>query len=493
MKILMIYPKCPETFWGFKYALRFISKKASLPPLGLLTVASLLPANWEKRLIDTHVKKLTNRDILWADYVFISAMIIQEKSVREVIERCKALGRKIVAGGPLFTTNLEQFSDVDHLVLNEAEVNLPKFITDLKNGNPEHIYDNTRKADMTKSPLPMLDLIKSRPYATMSIQFSRGCPLDCEFCNVTVLLGRQYRTKTKEQILMEMENIYRKGWKGGVFFVDDNFIGNKAKLKNEILPAIIGWMRAKNYPFSFITQASLDLSDDPELMKMMALAGFNVVFIGIESVDEKSLLECNKFKNQNRDLIACVKKIQKNGLEVQAGFIVGFDSDSPTIFERIIDFVQKSGIATSMVGMLNAPKGTKLYKRLQREGRIVKADTGDNTDFATNLEPLMGSETLLNGYRKILQKIYSPKYYYARLIIFLKNYKPLSLNRHNFSFNRIMAGLKSVLWLGIIGKERVQYWKIFFWSLLKKPKLFPLAITLSIYGHHFRRVFEKQK
>ena len=420
MKILMVYPKYPDTFWSFKHALQFISKIAAFPPLGLLTVASLLPEKWEKRLIDMNVSDLIEDDLKWADYVFISAMVVQKKSALEVIRRCKNLGIKVVAGGPLFTTGYKEFEDIDHFVLNEAENTLPAFLDALKKGCPQHIYTSKEWPDLKKSPSPQWELINMKKYASMCIQYSRGCPFDCEFCDIIALNGHKPRTKSKGQILDELEVLYTQGWRGGVFFVDDNFIGNKERLKKELLPSLIHWMKQKKYPFSFFTETSINLSDDEELMQLLVKAGFRKVFIGIETPNEESLTECNKYLNKNRDLVACVKIIQGNGLEVQGGFIVGFDNDPLSIFERQINFIQKSGIVTAMVGLLSALPGTKLYQRLKKEDRLLKVPSGDNTDFSINFIPKMNVETLINGYKKILNTIYSPKYYYKRVITFLK-------------------------------------------------------------------------
>jgi radical SAM superfamily enzyme YgiQ (UPF0313 family) len=487
MKILLIYPKYPETFWSFKYALKFISKKASFPPLGLLTVASMLPKEWEKRLIDMNISPLTEKDIDWADYVFISAMAIQKNSVKEIIKKCKKCGAKIVAGGPLFTMDYEEFHDIDYLVLNEAENTLFPFLNDLEKGSARHIYISNEWPDIRKTPLPDWTLIDMKKYASMSIQYSRGCPYNCEFCDIPVLNGRAPRTKDKDQVIAELNAIYKHGWRGGVFFVDDNFIGNRKKLKKEILPSIIEWMKRYKFPFSFFTEASINISDDDELMHLMVEAGFDKVFIGIETPNEESLTECNKFQNKSRDLLYCVKKIQNQGLEVQGGFIVGFDNDPPSIFERQINFIQKSGIVTAMVGLLNAPKGTRLYQRLKKENRLLTEISGDNTDFSLNCVPKMDYETLIEGYKKILHTIYSPRYFYYRVITLLKQYKPRK-RKANFKFHHIKAFLKSVWLLGIREKERLHYWKLIFWTLLRRPRFFPLAITFAIYGFHFRKI-----
>ena len=490
MKILLVYPKIPITYWGFQHALKFISKKAAFPPLGLLTIAAMLPEHFEKKLIDMNVEILKERDILWADYVFISAMVVQKDSVRDVLLRCKNAGVKTAAGGPLFTSEYELFDDVDHLVLNEGELTMPEFIRDLELGKPKHIYTSTEWADLNATPVPEWGLIDVKKYASLNIQYSRGCPFNCEFCDITKLFGHTPRTKAKDQLLAELDAIYRSGWRGGVFFVDDNFIGNKKKLIDDILPAVIDWMVKHRKPFRFLTEASINLADDEPLMKMMVSAGFFDVFIGIETPDEKSLTECKKNQNKNRDLISSIKKIQQFGLEVQGGFIVGFDNDHPTIFNRMISFIQESGIVTAMVGLLNAPKGTNLYQRLQREGRLTTEFSGDNTNFTMNFIPKMDKNLLVKGYESIVSTIYSPKHYYERVRNFLKSYTPGKSAKKEISAVNITAFLKSIFRLGIIGKERRYYWKLLIWSIFKRPEVFPAAVRFSIYGFHFRKIYE---
>ncbi len=497
MKILLVYPQYPDAFWSFKYALRFISKKAAFPPLGLLTVAAMLPKEWQKKLVDMNTTTLTDEDIKWADYVFISAMIVQQKSVREVIARCREFNTKIVVGGPLFTTGYEQFDlgDVDHFVLGEAEATLSLFLEDLQKGCARHIYESNEHPEITKTPIPLWELVDMKKYASMNVQYSRGCPFDCEFCDIVILNGHRPRTKDKGQLVVEFEVLYRQGWRGGVFIVDDNFIGNKRKLKAETLPAIIEWSQKRKYPFRFFTEASINLADDEELMQLMTKAGFDTVFVGIETPNEESLVECSKFQNTNRDLVASVKKIQNYGLQVQGGFIVGFDSDPISIFKSQINFIQKSGIVTAMVGLLNAPPGTRLYHRLKKENRLLPADTsGDNTDGSINFIPNMNREALINGYKNVVKTIYSSKLYYERIKVFLEEYKPHKppeMGKGKLHFYEIRAFIKSMWVLGIKEKGRRHYWKLFNSTLLKRPRLFPLFITLSVYGFHFRKVAEK--
>jgi len=486
MKTLLIYPEYPATFWSFKYALKFIHKRAALPPLGLLTIGAMLPKEWPKKLVDVNVEKLTEKDLAWADCVFISGMVVQRESAREIIARCKEAGLKIIAGGPLFTNEYDAFEDVDHFVLNEAELTLPPFLADLEQGKARHMYETSEFCDIRRTPAPLWELMDFKQYASMSIQFSRGCPFNCDFCNVTALFGHRPRIKTAEQIIAELDGLYDQGWRGQVFFVDDNFIGNKGYLKNHLLPALIQWQKVrKGVPFN--TEASINLADDEPLMEMMVQAGFDAVFIGIETPNEESLAECNKKQNKNRDLLESVKRMQRAGLQVTGGFIVGFDSDTPSIFQRQIDFIQKSGIVTAMVGLLNAPPGTRLYERMRKEGRLIDSITGDNADGTTNILPRMGLDVLREGYGNLMQHIYSPEHYYKRAMTFLREYKRPKV-RTPLDFQRLLAVLRSSIRLGIFGRERFQYWKIMIWTLFRRPGLLPLNVTLAIYGHHFRKI-----
>jgi radical SAM superfamily enzyme YgiQ (UPF0313 family) len=488
MNILLVYPEFPDTFWSFKHALKFVHKKAGAPPLGLLTVAAMLPADWQKRLVDLNVTCLTPADLAWADYAFVSAMVVQRETARELIARCKEAGVKVVAGGPLFTMEYDQFPEVDHFVLNEAELTLPPFLADLANGCALPIYTSTEFPEIQNTPVPLWRLADLKHYESVSIQFSRGCPFSCDFCNVTTLLGHRPRLKTAAQIIAELDYLYALGWRKGIFFVDDNFIGNKKQIKIELLPALIGWRRDKiGMPFS--TEVSINLADDADLLDLMVQAGFDTVFVGIETPNEESLVECSKSQNKGRDLVESVKVLQRAGLQVQGGFIVGFDNDTATIFQQQIDFIQKSGIVTAMVGLLQAPPGTHLYKRLKREGRLVKDISGDNMDGSTNIVPRMGLESLRKGYRRVLGEIYAPKPYYDRVITFLREYKPSRIKKH-LDLQYALALGRSIFRLGILGTERVQYWRLFFWTLFRRPRLFPMAITLTILGYHFRQVVE---
>lgn len=488
MHILLVYPEFPDTFWSFKHALRFVMRKASSPPLGLATIAAMLPSTWSKKLIDLNVEPLNNKDLDWADMVFVSAMVVQRDSTMEVIHRAKLADKLVVAGGPIFTGEWEQFPEVDHFVLNEAEITLPPFLKDLAAGSLQRIYTTQEYADISQTPVPMWELVKIDKYDSLSIQYSRGCPFNCDFCNITAMLGHRPRTKSVAQILAELDKIYKLGWRRNVFFVDDNFIGNRKHIKEEILPALIEWRKGKKGN-QFITEASINLADDEQLMRLMSDAGFNSVFVGIETPDEVSLKECGKGQNTHRNLIDSVHTLQRNGLQVMGGFIVGFDNDTPAIFKRQIDFIQKSGIVTAMVGMLQAPYGTRLYQRMEDEGRLVQEMTGDNSNGTTNILPKMGLEILKEGYKNLMNEIYAPKVFYQRVKTCLSLYNP-PIEPVIIRFAEIFALIRSIWLIGLISPDRKEYWDLFFWTLINYPKKFGLAITFAIYGHHFRTVNE---
>ena len=484
MNALLVYPKYPDTFWSFNHILKFISKKAIFPPLGLMTVAAMLPNEWNKKLVDVNVSELKEEQIKWADIVFISAMIVQKESVKDVIQRCKAIGKKVVAGGPFFTTGSEYFDEVDHLVLDEAEITLPLFLEDFKNGNLKKIYSSKERPDITKTPIPLWSLINFNDYFTMAVQYSRGCPFNCEFCDIIIMNGRVPRTKNPEQLLNELQSIYDAGWRHSVFIVDDNFIGNKIKVK-EMLSLLIKWQKERNYPFTLFTEASTNLADDAELMALMSAANFDKVFLGIETPDVNSLNECAKVQNK-RDLKEAVKIIHQNGMQVMGGFIVGFDSDTEDIFETQIKFIQKTGVVTAMVGLLNALPKTRLWNRLQSENRLIGIPNGENVDGTINFIPKMSKEKLVEGYKKILSSIYSPKNYYKRISILIEDYKPTVRNK--ITGNMLRAAFKSMWSIGILSNERFLYWKIIIKTFFTKIRAINLAFELAIYRQHFKKI-----
>ena len=492
MNALFIYPEIPDTFWSFSYALRFVSKKAAFPPLGLLTIASMVPEEWNRKLVDMNVGRLENIDLIWADIVFISAMHVQKDSTAELVERCRKFSVRIVAGGPYFTTSPDTISGINHLILGEAEDVLPTFLHDLANGTPRDIYEAQTRPDLSLTPEPDWDLINFKNYDSMLVQFSRGCPFDCEFCDIVLLNGRNQRTKSSAQFVGEIDTLYQKGWRGTVFVVDDNFIGSKAKVK-EMLRDLGNWMEENNRPFHFLTEASINLAEDNELMDLMSYAGFNKVFIGLESPNEESLKEANKLQNTRKDMMDAVKTIQKNGMEVMGGFILGFDSDPRKIFDSLIDFIQSSGIVTAMVGLLQALPGTKLWKRLSMEGRLLSDSSGDNTGEGINFIPKMDVQKLLEGYRMVVETIYSPKAYYTRCIAFLMTYRHKTASKIDLS--GIKAFFKSIWHIGIRneGKFRPYYWRLLLGSLIINPRTFGEAVRLAIVGIHFRKSMSSQR
>lgn len=486
--VLLLYPEFPDTFWAFKHALPFVLKKAAFPPLGLVTVAALLPKDWNIRLVDENISHMIEADLKWADVAMISAMTVQRKSAFKSIHRCKQAGVKVIAGGPLFSVEWQNFHEVDHFLLGEAETTMATFIEQFLAGTAPRVTKAPEPPDMTTSPIPRWELLKMKHYASMSVQATRGCPFDCDFCNVTTLFGNAVRLKTSAQIITELDALKAAGWHGSVFFVDDNFIGNKRMLKADLLPALAHWQNPRK-PTVFQTQASVNLARDPELMNLMVSAGFDTVFLGIETTSPEGLAECSKKQNEHRDLEADVRAIHQAGLQVQAGFIVGFDSDGPSAFQRQINFIQASGIVTAMVGILQAPPGTALYRRLYAEGRIKGSISGDNADGSTNVITKMDAQELQDGYQALMQYIYSPQQFYARVRTFLKDYKAPRFNQP-LSLEKIHALIGSILRLGIFSRGRLYFWSLLIWTTIHRPRLFPIAITQTIYGYHFRRVCE---
>jgi len=487
MKILLIYPEYENTFWNVKKVLRLVGKKAAYPPLGLLTVAAMLPRKWEKKLVDMNCEALKEENIKWADYVMIGSIVGQKQSTKKVLDLVHKIGKTVIAGGSLFTTCYDEFSGIDTVVLGEAEEIIPTLIKDIEDKTLKKIYSMEDFPPIEKTPIPQWDLVNLSNYNSVCIQLSRGCPYNCEFCDVVHLNGRVPRIKSKEQITAELDSIYRLGWRTGVFFVDDNLIGNKPILKKEILPAIIEWQKERKYPLTLSTQVSINLSDDKELMEMMIDAGFATVFVGIETPDPDGLQECGKYHNRNRDLLSSVKKIQNMGFEVNAGFILGFDSDKATVFQNQIDFIQKSGIVAAMVGLLNVSPKSRLHERLKKANRLIDNTNRNSSELSElNFIPKMEANTLLDGYGKVLSTIYSPRFFFARIKTFLREYRPKKLKQPKVSFYHL-RGLASSLWfLGIIKSGRHYYWNLIFWSLFRKPALLPYAFGLPLGLLHFR-------
>ena len=496
MNALLIYPAYPDTFMGHKHALRFVRKKAALPPLGLLTVAAMLPADWPKKVVDLNVQPLTSADLKWADIAFISAMIIQKESTCEIIPRCQAENITIVAGGPLFAHFHQEVEGIDHFIIGEAEDVLPVFLDDLREGRAKPVYRAEEFPGLAETPIPSWDLVDFRYYHLLSVQFSRGCPFDCDFCDVVQLFGRRPRFKTPEQVLDELDILYQLGWRDGVFIADDNFICNK-KRATELLHEMVAWQHDHEYPFTFNIQASVDLADDLDILSLMAEANFDSAFLGIESTALDSLKECHKHQNLNRDLVAAVKTIQKYGIAVSGGFIIGFDSDPDSIFDDQVQFIQEAGIPLAMVGLLSAGPGTRLFKRLQDEGRLLGRPSGDNTTDigALNFVPKMNREKLIAGYKSVLVRLYEPEAYYSRVETFLDQCKEVRLQKHRTHssiFSRDMASAFRVLWgLGVRSPGRRAFWNFMFRVGFDQPARIPLAMSFAATGYHFRVITDR--
>ncbi|MDA8110169.1 MAG: DUF4070 domain-containing protein [Betaproteobacteria bacterium] len=486
MNVLLAYPRNPDTFWSFRHVLPFVSKKSAFPPLGLLTVAAMLPASWELRLVDLNVRPLADADLQWADYVFLSGMIVHKASAHEIAARCAALGKPVVAGGPLFTTGYREFPEIGHFVLGEAEDLIGELVADMERGAVKPLYQRASWPDVRGVPVPRWELVDLRDYVTMPVQFSRGCPFSCEFCDIVVMNGRVPRTKAPAQVVAELEALQRRGWRDMVFIVDDNFIGNRKRAR-ELLRELIAWRTRRCTNIGFLTEASVNLADDAELCELMVSAGFRKVFLGIETPAAESLEECNKRQNRKRDLADSVRTLQAAGLEVMGGFIVGFDSDPRDIFRRQLEFIQRSGVVTAMVGLLNALPQTALYQRLAREGRLLVESLGNNTDAALNFVTRLEPEFLISGYRELMRSLYEPVNYYRRIRTFLAAYRPRGPGAR-LSGGDVKAFLKSLWVLGVRERGRLAYWRLFWSTLLARPRKFRAAMELSILGHHFRRV-----
>ncbi|MEE9235880.1 MAG: radical SAM protein [Candidatus Acidoferrales bacterium] len=483
MNALLIYPEWPDTYWSFKYALPFEGKRSAYPPLGLLTIAPMLPPHWKKRLVDTNIRPLTEADLKWADVALLSGMLVHKEDLLRLLGRCRARGLKTVIGGPVTSSVEELPQHADHVVIGEAEELVPQLAVDLEQGRAKPVYKALQLPGLDKTPLPDLSLIQSKYYSAMAIQYSRGCPFNCEFCDIIEIYGRRPRTKSPAQVVAELEQLYDRKWRSSVFIVDDNFIGNKKKVK-ELLPVVAEWNQRRGRPFTFFTEASVNLADDTQLLQQMKEAGFTRVFLGIETPVEASLREAQKLQNTNRSLLESVRRIQQYGMEVMAGFIVGFDNDPEDIFDRQVEFIRESAIPVAMVGLLLALPGTQLYRRLLKEGRIVNDGNGNNMDCTLNFIPKMDPQRLVEGYKSILQRIYHPDEYYERVRRFLAHYRPTHHRRRSLS--DYLALGRSIVQQGLLGEARGSYWKFFLEAATRYRYAFDIAITLAIMGHHFQ-------
>ena len=483
-KVLLVYPKTPTTYWSFDHALPFIGRKAALPPLGLLTVAAMLPAGFEVRLVDLNVRPLEQAELEWCDLVFLSAMIVQQKSFAEVVRFAQDCGKTVVAGGPYAISSWQEIEGVDHFVLGEVELTLPRFLADLEAGRPQRVYHEEGKPDLSLAPVPRFELIDPGDYDSMPLQYSRGCPYSCEFCDIIELFGRRQRTKRPQQFLREMDAVLATGFRGPLFIVDDNFVGNH-RLSKELLRAVVGWQREHGFPFTLATEASIDLARDEELLGLMGEAGFTMVFVGIETPDAATLAHTGKGQNLKGSILESVERLQHAGLEVTGGFIVGFDTDPPDIFERQIRFIEEAGIPAAMVGLLTALPGTQLGRRLAREGRMRGAASGNNTHLlATNFEPRMPERTLIEGYKRVLAELYDPPRYFERCLTLLRRLPRRSHGARSYSGTEVRAFLRSLLKQGL-SSYGLAYLRFLATALLLRPGLFPDAVASAIKGHHF--------
>jgi radical SAM superfamily enzyme YgiQ (UPF0313 family) len=493
MKALFIYPEFPETFWSFKHALSLLGKKSAFPPLGLLTVSAMLPKTWERRLVDMNVRPLRDSDIEWADMVFASAMQVQKNSLRHVIDLCNARGKKIVVGGPYAAICPDELTGADHIFIGEAENTVPVFIEELERGEAKPIYRTDERPSLNCSPIPDFHLAELDLYSDMSVQYSRGCPFQCEFCDIIEIYGRIPRTKSNEQLLAELDALRAAGWNKDVFIVDDNFIGNKRNVKS-LLPKLAEWSERLGHPFCFITEASVNVADDDALLDLMRQANFTRIFIGIETPVEASLKEAQKGQNTRRDLTESVRKVQSYGMEVMGGFIVGFDNDPEDIFQRQIDFIRESAIPLAMVGLLAAVPTTQLWRRLEREGRLITLDwQGNNTDCALNFIPKMDSAQLIEGYKRILRTIYSPSEYYDRALVCLERIIRDSAPKPRadaVSLNDIISLGRLVLRLGVRDSARIEFWRYMRRVITRHREKFEHAVVLAAMGYHLRKLTE---
>ena len=494
---LFVYPKFPPSYWGFKYALEFLGKKSSMPPLGLLTIAGMFPKNYALKVVDLNIEPLTDEHLQWADVALTSTMIVQKASLYEVAERCNQAGVPIIAGGPHPTSyydNIKAETDakIDHFLMGEVEEVFEEFLTDFESGCAEEVYREKRKPDITKTPPPRYDLIDINTYGSMALQFSRGCPFNCEFCDITKLFGRVPRTKSNEQMLTEFELLYKLGWKGSMFVVDDNFIGNKRDAMR-LLPAVKQWQEERNFPFSLYTEASVNLVEIPEMLDAMNESGFNMVFLGIESPNDEALLGTSKGQNTSKEeeagsyLMRAIRKIQNKGIEVTGGFIIGLDGD--TEFDSHIDFIQEAGIPMAMAGLLTALKETDLWHRLKQEERLLVESSGNNTDMSLNFVPEMPREELISEYRRVISTLYDPtlKNYFARC---LRLFEHMPRTRHNVRTiqKEDLRAFSQSIQKQIFSKQGLEYVKFLIKTLKNHRGMFPEAVRLAVMGYHLEKI-----
>ncbi len=491
IRALMVWPRIPDSFWTFTGMMRVLPEKAVMPPLGLVTVAALCPKDWEIRLIDLAIDKLTDDDIRWADLVMVSAMRVQRKGLEEVLSRARSLGRRTIVGGPFASDDPDEMLKMaDHVVVGEPDEVFHTIAKDLEIGTAKRLYSIQEKPALTATPVPRFDLLKAEAYASMPIQFSRGCPFQCEFCDIIVLYGRKPRTKQPQQVMAELDTLLRLGWKKQVFIVDDNFIGNH-RLALELARELEKWQQARGYPLAFYTEASMDLARHPALMEAMVKANFFYVFVGIESASKESLKETRKLQNLSIDPLDAIKIVQRSGLWVTGGFILGFDSDTEDIFDQQISFVERAAIPWALLNFLHAVPNTALHARMKREGRMTEECISSRDGTGPNFRTVLPVLVLLKGFQKTLRAIYDPAKFYERAWRSLQDWQPQGCQRPAQQpglADQVIIVLRSMWHQGIRSGYRRAYWKYFLrigaHCLTDRAKLW-LGFTILISGHHF--------
>lgn len=483
MNILLVYPQMPSSFWTMHHTLKILGKAAWYPPLGLVTIASMLPKTWHTRLIDLNVAPLRDADMEWAHQVFISAMNVQEPSTREILSRCSEQGTTVVAGGSLFTLQAEYFPQVDHFILNEAEITLPQYLADLERGSPRKIYRSDNFADVGETPLPSWDLVNLDQYQYGIIQYSRGCPYHCDFCDVPTLYGNRPRMKSPEQIIAELDIFREKSRVPSILFADDNLIGNRKVLKHDLLPALIEWRKQYKPIFSFSTQVSINLVDDEEMMDMMLEAGFRHLFIGIETDNEDTLKLTGKTQNLRRNILDGISILHRKGFIVVGGFIVGFDTDTMDTFQNQADLIQKSGVMLATLNMLKAPPGTPLFERMQSEGRLIPGFSFHEAE--TNIALHLPAKSFYQAFLQTIQQVYAPSFSFERAKQWLSEFNHLPNVKTDVpalnTLDYLPVLFRAIYVIGIKYSGRRYFWKLLWWCARTRPRLLDWALVETIF------------
>jgi radical SAM superfamily enzyme YgiQ (UPF0313 family) len=500
MRTLLLYPEFPKTFWSYEKILELVNRKVLLPPLGLVTVAALLPQEWEMKLVDRNVREVTEEEWNWAELVVISGMIVQKADMAEQIARAKSRGLTVAVGGPFAssTPDAPELDLADFKILDEGEITLPMFVEAIGGGERRGTFSaNGEKPDVTSTPVPRFDLLDFSAYDSMSVQFSRGCPFQCEFCDIIVLYGRKPRTKTPDQLIAELQRLYELGWRRSIFLVDDNFIGNKRNAKL-LLPMLKQWQIEHRYPFSFATEASVDLAGDDELMQMMAECRFDSVFLGIETPDESSLETAKKLQNTRSSLEESVDRITSYGIRVMAGFIIGFDGEKQGAGDRIVQFVSRTGIPAAMMGMLQALPNTGLWHRLEKEGRLIQERSdakGVNQTNLLNFKPTRPIRDIAQEYVDAFCNLYEPNAYIDRVEhYYLKmgrprwqEFVPSALGKPSLPSWTDIRALSIVIWRqGVMRDTRWRFWSSLFTIARSNPRNFEQFVVTLAHNEHFQ-------